>query len=251
MKYNILLVSVMTLALAGCGHSPGGQTSDGNSSASQSDPSSAVASDGPQSGPTAPLNAYKPVEDEPLWVAYAYYARAGNSLTDEQKLKIFVPGYDAEQDVFKKRELAKTELPKINAKLKDFASLKFFVAGTPVSLGDFGPYDFQTSQFTTNNCKPFNGGNQGAIDGQPGVQSVIYQTPEFCSIKITDSAMAQQIESLRSKTSLGLKRKIYFRIDGIDKNSKQLNATVTHMQMDLSNYSSGSGPSITSIDLGD
>lgn len=228
-----LLVALLALTIAACGHSSDNEESGEVSSPASTSAPAKPAQTGPIKGPTAPLSDYASIADEPLWVAYAYYARTNEPLTDEQKLDLFSPAYRNESDAFKKRDLAASELPKIEAKLKAFGSERFFyldIARSPVALSELGPYDFQTKSFPLLQC-----GTLGAGVVR-GIQGALFEDPKLCTVKVKDEGQAREIESLRGDYHLTIKLRYFFRIDGIDPANKQLNGTITHVHAEALDY---------------
>lgn len=241
-----LLVALLVLTITACGHSSDSeQSTEASTQATtnhpdeQASPTAAKTTPAGQAGPIqgadAPLSAYVSVDDEPLWVAYAYFARAGEPLTDEQELDLFSAAYKREQDVFKKRDIAAAELPKIKAKLDAFKQHAFLKLNAPHSppLGetDMGPYDFETHSFTNKNC----GGKMDA-GKVGGIRAMLFEDASLCAIKVDDEATAKVIEGLRANARLATAQTYYFRIDGIDENARHLNATVTHLHTDVLRY---------------
>lgn len=228
-----LLVALLALTIAACGHSSGSEQSGEASSPASTSAPARPAQTGPIKGPTAPLSDYASIADEPLWVAYAYYARTNEPLTDEQKLDLFSPAYRNESDAFKKRDFAASELPKVEAKLKAFGTERFFYVDTgrsPAGSSELGPYDFQTKSFPLLHC--------GTVDAGVvrGVQGALFEDPKLCTVKVEDEAQAREIESRRGHNYLTLKLRYYFRIDGADKAHKQLNATITHLHAEVLDF---------------
>jgi len=241
----------LSLALAGCNHSsqdptatgstnPINQSGDGSTAEAHPFGQSAVS----KADRTTPLSNYTK-SDDPSWLTYVYVSRLTDQPSDDEKMKLFSPEYFNESDAFKKHDIMTADLPTINATLEKYRKLDYYVLQTEQPFGTFAllkPYDFGTQSFRIDGCGQF------AYQAKQGIYLKITPSPNMCDLKVTDTNVAHQIESLRANFHLKMMFTQYFFVDGIDPTKNQINATATHLHVDFQDLQQNS-KTVASLDI--
>lgn len=166
---------------------------------------------------------------------------------DEEKLDLLSANYYNEKDGFKKRDIAKAELPAINAKLNRLKNMHYISiplqvheAEYPIKLDPLNlalwldSYDFASKSFpiigsaSQQDCFAWHAFNNQGV----GLQTSNTNLP--CALKITDEAMARRIEDVNKHLNLDLKGTVYLYVS--ERNRKML-GRVTHVRLELWNRS--------------
>jgi hypothetical protein len=249
MKLFILFLLTATLVLAGCHHSSDAvapDTQQASAQASTKDEAKPFAQQAPvsQADRATPLTSYTQATD-PSWLTYIFVSREDPQPSDEEKMKLFSPAYFNETDSFKQHDLLTSGLPKVNATLAEYKAQNYYTFQTddPLNVGIvyLKPYDFTSQSFEIAECGP------NLLQFVQGVRLKLPLNPTRCEIKVTDATLARTIENLRAHYQLKMRFTTSFFVDGVDSNQNQVNSTVTHFHVELTNVSSHQA--ITSMDL--
>lgn len=227
----------LCLALAGCNHSSQDPTATGSTNPTSQSGNGSTAEAHPfgqsavsQVDRSTPLSNYTKADD-PSWLTYVFISRMDPQPSDDEKMKLFSAEYFNTQDTFKKHDLLASELPQVNATLAKYKSQSYYVLQTdsPYGFGTiFQPYDFASQSFHIQNC------GTSPYFGNQGIKLLLHPSPSMCDVKVTDTGIARSIEDLRSKLGLRLNFTFYFFVDGIEKDQNLINATPTHVHIDIS-----------------
>ncbi len=224
------LALLISLALAGCGEKKEAvQGTGANAKPSPASlmnspklpdspaPPTAQAPVLPKPDRTLPLASYVDLNGEAAGLALTYIvsAKAQAPLSDDEKLSRLSPAYFNETDAFKKKEVAKAEMPRVDAALSKYRKHDYYAV--PVSaysrqpLGltnvSVGQYDFSTRSF------PLASYGQdcwtGTLRNPQGVVLKILQSDIPCRLPVADEAQAKLIEAARAQNALGLQGTLY------------------------------------------
>jgi len=171
----------------------------------------------PKPDPTVPAERYSDLNAAPAGTALTYVVSAlsRTPMTDEEKLSRLSAVYYAEPDAFKRRDIAKAELPRVNSELAKYRQQNYYsvpitdYAQGPLALTNLsvGPYDPNTRSF------PLMGyGAQcwtGVLRNSQGASLKIQSSNVPCSVIVTDEAAARAIEAARAASSLRLGGTVY------------------------------------------
>lgn len=257
MKFKYGSVFFALVFLAGCGNdaTPVATSSKPNNPAVENSGSNAAAAqtavepkvkegDRAKADASVPLANYTFLDQAggDNWITYIAVSRANPQPSDEEKLSMFSAKYFNEADVFKKKELVSTELPSIQENLKQYRYQNYYAIkfndiarwGKVIDPGIniTGAYDFEKQGF------PLGIGEQCwnlAVGNRQGVKLDFSNTgANLCTLKVADLEMAKKIEQLRTTNALFSDGIVYFHVDNI-KDGNLVNATVTHMQINVYN----------------
>lgn len=228
MKYTSLAL-MGALALAGCTHpandGAGAPPNHAGAPSEQAGPTSATS----KADKSKPLDRYDKHTDS-AWLTYVLVSRLSPQLSDERKMEIFSTAYDNETDAFKKHDLLVANLPTVNRTLATYKAQSYYVweSPNPFSHGValLKPYDFNSQSFRISDCP-------GVFVNSQGVRLRLRSTDAMCHLKITDPDTARTIEQLRVNYQLGKKFTTYFFVDGVDPNRNEIQGTITHLHVDL------------------
>ncbi|GGM26169.1 hypothetical protein ACFQDN_21565 [Pseudomonas asuensis] len=187
------------------------------------------------------VSSYTDLNQEPngMGLTYLITSRSLEPISEDELLNRLSPIYYNESDVFKKRELARSELPKIDAVIRKYKLQQYFqipistYAEQPLTLTNIslGAYDFGTKSFPIisygKNCWG------GVIRNQQGATMRIIGSDLPCSLQVEDEDQAKMIESARSENALQLTGKLYIFVPEAKEGTAL--AVPTHVQIHLSN----------------
>lgn len=174
-----------------------------------------------------PLEAYVDVKTFPEdFLTWLLVSHLPNPPSDEDKLNLFAPGYFNQADVFKKKDIAGTALPGINARLGEVANMSHFIIDVPVLGTHIQPYDVETRSFLMENCGP---GQTATYADQHRTQLVVTIPTSLCQITVADEAKARDIEGYRAAFHIDVREKAWIRVDGVDPLTNTVKATATHL----------------------
>ena len=171
----------------------------------------------PKPDRTLPLANYVDLNGEAagLGLTFIISAKTQAPLSDDEKLSRLSPAYYNETDAFKKKDVAKAELPRIEAALSKYRKQDYYalpvLAYSQQPLGftnvSVGQYDFSTRSF------PLASYGQhcwsGTLRNQQGVVLKILQSDIPCRLPVADEAQAKLIEAARAQNALGLQGTLY------------------------------------------
>jgi hypothetical protein len=171
----------------------------------------------PKPDPSVPAERYSDLNAQPAGAALTYVVSAlsRTPMTDEEKLSRLSAAYYSETDAFKRRDLAKAELPRVNSELERYRRQNYYsvpitdYAQSPVALTNIsvGPYDVNTRSF------PLTGyGAQcwtGVVRNPQGAALKIQGSDVPCSVTVTNEAAARAIEAKRAARALQLAGTVY------------------------------------------
>lgn len=250
---NVILLAA-GLALAGCNGKQASQESatDGKASPalllsspkladSPVTPPSQQTHDLPKPDRSMPLANYLGLNDEAAGMALTYIvsAKSPTPLSEDEKLNRLSPSYYNETDAFKRKELAKTELPRVEAALEKYRRNDYYTlpvsayAQQPIWLTNVSvsQYDFNTKSF------PLTSYGQscwaGTLRNQQGVTLKILPSDFPCNLPVSDEAQAKSIETARAQNTLGLQGTLYLFVPRAENGSAL--AVVSHAHIDLVN----------------
>lgn len=200
-----------------------------------------------------PLSDYKDINahgNDLMWLTPFFIAQTTRDFPDEEKLNMLSPEYYNEQDGFKKQDIAKEELPRINAELdkyrgdyrvylsypdkftnifnisdvSDNKGLEYYVYFWP-QVPSLKGYDFQAKHFPIYDCTFKVEGNRLRVSGSGDTndsstkneQNIELITKEVtsssnCALEVTDEGLARKIEELITAGDLDTKVKVYYQL---------------------------------------
>ncbi len=204
-------------------------------------PPSQQTHDFPKPDRSVPLANYLGLNDEAAGMALTYMvsAKSPTPLSDDEKLNRLSPSYYNETDAFKRKELAKTELPRIEAALEKYRKHDYYTL--PVSAYSQQPiwltsvsvsqYDFNTKSFPLTSYGQYCWA--GTLRNQQGATLKILPSDFPCNLPVSDEAQAKLIEAARSQNALGLQGTLYLFVPRAE-NGAAL-AVVSRAHIDLVN----------------
>lgn len=190
---------------------------------------------------TLPVSQYQDLNALPKGQALTYLvvAKTSPSAGDDQKLNTLSAAYYNEPDAFKKRDLAKTELPRINAQLSQYQHHDYYslplsaFADKPLGMTNVtvGPYDFNTESFPLTSYGQYCWANP--VRNPQGVSLKVMPSDFPCSIKVADTDQARAIEEARAHGTLALTGTLYLHIPQASGGTAE--GQVVHAKLQLSN----------------
>lgn len=186
-----------------------------------------------------PLASYMDLNGEAAGLALTYIisAKGQTALNEDEKLSRLSPAYFNEMDAFKKKDLAKVEMPRVEAALSKYRQHDYYAL--PVSafsrqpLGlttvSVGQYDFDSRSFPLASYGQYCWG--GTLRNQQGVVLKIMQSDFPCRLPVADEAQAKLIETARAQNTLGLQGTLYLFIPRAEDNTAL--AVVSHARLQL------------------
>jgi hypothetical protein len=228
LKVGVMLLAA-GLVLAGCDgkkdptQETGGKPSPASlmSSPKLPDPPAAPAAqqgaDLPKPDRSVPVANYLDLNNEVAGMALTYIveAKSQGALSDDDKLNRLSPSYYNETDAFKKKDLAKTELPHVDAALAEYRKHDYYTlpvsaySQKPLGLTNVsvGQYDFNAKSFPLTSYGQYCWA--GTLRNQQGATLKILPSDFPCSLPVADEAQAKLIEAARSQNALGLQGTLY------------------------------------------
>ncbi|QCZ79545.1 hypothetical protein XapA_23120 (plasmid) [Xanthomonas citri pv. punicae] len=171
----------------------------------------------PQPDRNVPTTSYVDLDGEEAGMALTYIvsAKSQGTVSDQDKLNRLSPSYYNETDVFKKKGLAATELPRINAALDEYHKHDYYtlpVSGysqKPLGLTNVtvGQYDFNTKSFPLTSYGQYCWA--GILRNQQGAMLKILPSDFPCSLPVSDEQQAKLIEATRAQNALALQGTLY------------------------------------------
>lgn len=193
----------------------------------------------PKPDPAVPVSSYVDLNREPGGAALTYIvsAKSPDPLTDDDKLNRLSPSYYGESDAFKKKALAQTEMPRVDAALSDYRKNSYYTlpissyAHQPLGLTNIsiGPYDFNSKSFPLTsygqNCW------SGTLRNQQGMVLKILPSDLPCRLPVADEAQAKLIEAARAQNALGLQGTAYLFVPNVEKDTALAQASRAHVEL--------------------
>ncbi|MRU28307.1 hypothetical protein [Xylella fastidiosa] len=171
----------------------------------------------PKPDRNVPVASYVDLNREPAGMALTYivFAKEQDAVSDEDKLNSLSPSYYNETDVFKKKDLAATELPRINAAMDGYRKHDYYTlpvskaAEKPLVLTNLavGQYDFNTKSFPLTNYGEYCWGM--SLLNQQRVRLKILPSDLPCGLPVSDEVQAKLIEAARAQNALVLQGTLY------------------------------------------
>jgi len=175
--------------------------------------------------PSVPIQRYTDLNALPGGFALSLIvsAKAPAPMAVEERLDRLSPTYHSERDVFKRQEIAKTELPRVDAELAKYQKQSYYslpIANyTPQALAltnvSVGAYQAASKSF------PLMGYGTscwaGVIRNSQGAVLQLGGGGPACSLTVPDEATARAIESARANHSLHLDGTAYVFVPQADK----------------------------------
>jgi hypothetical protein len=252
LKAGAMLLAV-GLVLAGCdGKKDSVQASAGQTNASPAsllnspklpDPAPAPAA---AQGPTlpkpdrsVPVASYVDLNGEPAGMALTYIvsAKTQGAVSDEDKLNRLSPSYYNETDAFKKKDLAATELPRINAAMDEYRKHDYYalpVSGysqKPLGLTNVtvSQYDFNTKSFPLTSYGQYCWA--GILRNQQGATLRILPSDFPCSLPVSDEAQEKLIEAARVQNALALQGTLYLYVPRAENGTALAVVSRAHLEL--------------------
>lgn len=188
---------------------------------------------------TLPLASYVDLNGEAAGLALTYIvsAKAQVPLSDDEKLSRLSPAYFNETDAFKKKDVAKTEMPRVDAALTKYRKHDYYAV--PVSaysrqpLGlthvSIGEYDFGTRSFPLTSYGKYCW--SGTLRNQQGVVLKILQSDIPCRLPVADEAQAKLIEAARARNALGLQGTLYLFVPRVENGTALAVVSRVHLEL--------------------
>jgi len=172
--------------------------------------------------------------------AYLYYALGGKPDSPDEDLKVLSSEYFNERDVFKKKEIADRERPRIEQeKERHRASMRYFA----VKLPSFGilslqPYDFEKKGFVL----PSTTCSQSSIRMASGVVLALRPLEPHCFLRVADDDEARKLEALRASTDAYVEVTFYGYVEGVSSGSLDITPTAMDLHVREGREVPGRGP---------
>lgn len=178
----------------------------------------------PEADPSVNLNSYVSLNSEAggLALTYVLTSRSGESLPESELLSRLSPTYFQEPDSFKRKDIADTELPKVQAKLRTYKATDYFslpfgsLAQAPLAMTNvtLGAYDLSFKGF------PLSGYGascwSGSLRNQQGVYLKTLPGSLPCVLPVADENTARRVEAARAKGGLSMRGTIYLFVQGVE-----------------------------------
>jgi len=156
-------------------------------------------------------------------LSYVVTAKATTPLSPDERLDRLSSSYHAEHDVFKRQEIAKTELPRVDATLDEYRKQAYYtlpitsystqaLALTNVTLGPYQPasHSFPLTSYG-NRCWA------GVVRNQQGAVLHLDGNGPSCNLSVPDEAAARAIEAARATQTLHVDGTAYVFVPQADK----------------------------------
>lgn len=162
--------------------------------------------------PTVPLDRYTDLNALPggLSLSYMVTAKAATPLSYDERLDRLSAPYHAERDVFKRQEIAKTELPRVDSVLDEYRKQSYY----SLPITSYGSQALSLTNLTLGAYQPAShsfplvgyGGRcwGGSIRNPQGAVLHLDGSGPACSLVVSDEAVARAIESARASRTLQL-----------------------------------------------
>ena len=170
-------------------------------------------------------------------LSYIVTAKSQTSLSDEDKLNRLSPSYYNETDAFKKKDLAKTEGPRVDATLDAYRKNDYYTL--PVSAYSQKPlgltnvsvsqYDINTKSFPLTSYGQYCWG--GTLRNQQGAALKILPSDFPCSLPVRDEMQAKLIEAARANNTLALQGTLYLFVPRADDGTALAVVTRAHIEL--------------------
>ncbi|HET9642046.1 MAG TPA: hypothetical protein VFP68_01485, partial [Burkholderiaceae bacterium] len=161
--------------------------------------------------PAVPIERYSDLNALPQGVALSFVvtAKSKDPMSDEERLHLLSPSYHSEPDVFKRQELAKAELPRVNTTLEQYRKQAYYAlpiaadGSQPLALRNLmlGPYEVASKSFPLFGY----GGRCWSSEVIRNVQGAVLQLGADgppCRIIVDNEAAARAIEAARANHTL-------------------------------------------------
>ena len=202
---------------------------------------------------STPLEKFSPVQlnDENRDIAYIYFAVSGEVPPENDLLDIFSARYFNEADVFKKKDIAATEKPRILKALQEHKQMRYIVFSLPPSPQYaleqlISPYDM--------NQKGFPLGSENCLNTPQRTLSNVAlksrEEHEHCFMPVADIDLAKKIEASRSQTQLRLRTLIYAYVEEATPGSGTIELTPIAMRIQFMDGYSDRAPVIADLTTG-
>ncbi|WP_157118955.1 hypothetical protein [Azohydromonas lata] len=194
-----------------------------------------------------PISKYSRLDSDPLALAYLVAAQNAPAFSEEEKLARLSSSWASTTDAFQKREIAKSELPRIEKILSEYRDNHHYAISLSASSTNevsiakisLSPYDFSTKSFPI------------GINGQDcwgwafrTIQKVgLNLTGGIvpCRITVEDESVAKSIEAARSSNSIVEEGTIFFFVPSVQGNVAQGVVTAARIQLINSQTNSSLG----------
>ena len=170
-------------------------------------------------------------------LSYIVTAKSQTPLSAEDKLNRLSPSYYNETDAFKKKDLAKTEGPRVDATLEAYRKNDYYTL--PVSAYSQKPfgltnvsvsqYDFNTKSFPLTSYGQYCWG--GTLRNQQGAALKILPSDFPCSLPVRDEMQAKLIEAARANNTLALQGTLYLFVPRADDGTALAVVTRAHIEL--------------------
>lgn len=189
-----------------------------------------------------PLSQYIDINSKPEGLVLTHIVLSKNpALSDEDKLDVLSPAYYNERDIFKKKEIAISQLPMINAKLDDYRNKNYYHLPIAINTNEYlsfqhlnvGPYDFATKGFQLNNTFNKDYCWSTTLSNRQNADLKIDDANFPCHLSVENENTARLIEAARAQGSLKATGTLYVFITHMDDGKAM--AVVTHAHLDLVN----------------
>lgn len=162
--------------------------------------------------PTVPLDRYTDLNALPggMSLSYVVTAKAPTPLSDDERLDRLSTPYHTERDTFKRQEIAKSELPRVNSALNEYRKQSYYslpitsyssqaLSLTNLTLGAYLPasHSFPLVGYS-GRCWG------GSIRNPQGAVLHLDGSGPACNLVVSDDAAARAIESARASRTLQL-----------------------------------------------
>lgn len=231
-----------SLVLMACGNQQGSSPSSLMSSPKVQEPSIPTSQQLGQVVPKPDLTLassnYVDINAEPAGMALTYIVTSRSAAPkDEDKLNWLSPTYYNETDAFKKKDIAKAELLRIDSTLDQYRKNNYYVL--PVSAYSKKPlgltnvsvssYDFNSKSFPLTSYGQYCWA--GSLRNQQGATLKILASNLPCGLPVADDAQAKIIEAARSQNALGMQGTLYLFVQGVDSGTALAVATHAHIEL--------------------
>lgn len=202
-------------------------------------PTGQQAPDLPKPDRSIPVTSYLDLNNEAAGMALTYIVSAKSQapLSDEDKLNRLSPSYYNETDAFKKKDLVKTEVPRIEAALAEYRKHDYYIlpvsgySEKPIGLTNVSvsQYDFNTKRFPLSSYGQYCWA--GTLRNQQGAVLKILPSDFPCSLPMSDEMQAKLIEAARVNNALGLQGTLYLFVPRAENGTALAVVTRAHIEL--------------------
>lgn len=165
------------------------------------------------------LERYTSLDSEPMALTYLIIAFDPTPISEEEKLGRLSPAWYSTSDAFKKQELAKSELPRVESKLNEYRKQHCYIVPISNSIDheiavprvSLDTYDLTNKRFPLGNfgAHCWNGLYRNSQQAQLEIKGDIVP----CRLSVSDENVARSIEAARAAGRLQTSGSLYIYVE--------------------------------------